>query len=93
MVEMSELTADGFQLLWNYYSQYSHALSFTFYRMEQEGRGTGLKNDFDEDALTFCLNTGARQLERSTSLIVSAFPEASMARQGLASDFCPSPER
>lgn len=31
-----------FDFFWNYLSQYTHVLSFTFYRIEPNGRGTGL---------------------------------------------------
>ncbi|MEC4591262.1 DUF5677 domain-containing protein [Nitrospirillum amazonense] len=82
-----------FDFFWNYFSQYTHVLSFSFYRMEPEGRGTGIENAFDKGAictaLRFCTDIMASALERITEI----FPDAKVVRNGVNSKFSPGPSR
>lgn len=82
-----------FQFLWNYLSQYTHILSFQFYRLEPNSRGSGLKNQFDIDALHFALTTGARILDQSNRQIIKWFPDCQTAMRGSWSQFSPGPLR
>ena len=76
---------------WNYLSQYTHVLAFSFHRIETNGRGTGLENDFDRTALTMVLDFVARIMSRSIDRMVQAFPDAASSRQGVQSKFSPGP--
>lgn len=82
-----------FDFFWNYLSQYTHVLSFTFYRVEQNGRGTGLENDFDRDALCMVIGFCSGLLVTAVDRLVELFPDAAEARQGLNSKFAPGPTK
>ncbi|MBL3705988.1 hypothetical protein GI582_25170 [Sulfitobacter sp. BDSS02] len=80
-----------FDFFWNYLSQYTHVLSFTFYRIESNGRGTGLENDFDRDALCMVLEFCNVLLVTAVDRLIEIFPDAAEARHGLESKFAPGP--
>lgn len=82
-----------FYMLWNLLSQYTHVLPVSFYRMEPNGRGTGLNNDFDRSYIRMALVVCETRLRDCVDLIVGAFPEAAEARKGLDSKFSPGPMR
>jgi Family of unknown function (DUF5677) len=82
-----------FDFFWNYLSQYTHVLSFTFYRIEPNGRGTGLANDFDRDALSMVMAFCSSLLIAAVDRLVELFPEAVDARNGLDSKFAPGPHK
>ncbi|MDU8928575.1 hypothetical protein RXV86_14380 [Alisedimentitalea sp. MJ-SS2] len=85
------LSKDDFEFYWNYLSQYTHVFSFQFYRVEANGRGTGLKNQFDIEAMTLALNFGGEVLSRATTTMVKAFPDSAQAKRGRLSRFSPGP--
>lgn len=82
---------EEFDFFWNYLSQYTHILSFTFYRIESEGRGSGLKNDFDRETLCLVLQFCTSLLKQSVDRLIELFPDSAEARQGVDSKFSPGP--
>ncbi len=87
------LKKDEFDFFYNYLSQYAHVFSFTFYRIEPDGRGTGLKNAFDQGALTMVLEFGAGIISAATDRMVEMFPDAGNERRGTDSKFSPGPAK
>ncbi len=87
------LDQEVFNFFWNYLSQYTHVLSFTFYRIEPNGRGTGLQNDFDRGALCVILEFCTDLLIAAVDRICELFPEAAESRRGIDSKFAPGPRR
>ena len=80
-----------FYAYWDLLSQYAHVLPISFFRMEPNGRGTGLENDTDKGYLSTMLDLCADTLEKATDLMTAAFPDTAAARQGLKSKFDPGP--
>lgn len=91
IIASSDVDKSTHDLLWNYMSQYSHMLSFTFYRIELHGRGSGMVNEFDVDALTFALGAGGNILNSATGRLVELFPDTGDVRAGVRSKFSPGP--
>jgi hypothetical protein len=82
-----------FDFFWNYLSQYTHLLSFSFHRMESNGRGTGCENDFDRGALCLVFELCTSLLTTAVDRLTEIFPDAVDARRGLDSKFSPAPTR
>lgn len=87
------LDQSEFDFVWNYLSQYTHVLSFSFHRIEPNGRGTGLENDADRDALRFVLGYCTRLLVEAADRLVELFPDAAHVRCGMNSKFAPGPTK
>ncbi|QVN21741.1 DUF5677 domain-containing protein [Burkholderia pyrrocinia] len=85
------IDAKTFAVIWDLLSQNTHVLTFSFYRMEPNGRGTGLENLTDRSYLTRFLNIAAETVEEATNLMVGAFPDATEVRKGTKSGFSPGP--
>ena len=82
-----------YYLLWNLTSQYTHVYSLAFYRIEPNGRGTGIENDFDRGFLALGLETCADVLRGITDALCEHFPNARDVRNGSNSKFSPGPAR
>lgn len=82
-----------FDRIWVLLSQYTHVLTLSFYRMERNGRGTGIENDFDRSYIGMMLGTCAAALSDCVDLLVEAFPDTASARKGTDSKFAPGPAR
>lgn len=82
-----------YNLLWNLTSQYVHVQSLAFYRIEPNGRGTGIENDFDRGMLAFSLEVCSEVLRGMTDVLCEAFPDAIDHRNGINSKFSPGPVR
>ncbi|CAE6855316.1 hypothetical protein R75461_07677 [Paraburkholderia nemoris] len=80
-----------FSVLWDLLSQNTHVLPLSFYRLEPNGRGTGLENATDRNYLTRFLTIAAETMEEATNLMVGAFPDATDVRKGVKSGFSPGP--
>lgn len=93
LIARLEIDQSDFDFFWNYLSQYTHVLSFTFYRMEPNGRGTGVENDFDRDALCMVLEFCTGLMVAAVDRMIELFPDAIDARQGLDSKFSPGPTK
>lgn len=93
LVEAAGLDKKDFDFFYNYLSQYAHVFSFTFHRLEPNGRGTGLENGFDRDALVMVLAFSTGILTAATDRMVELFPDTGDTRQGVNSKFSPGPTK
>ncbi len=82
-----------YYLLWNLTSQYTHVYSLAFYRIEPNGRGTGIENEFDRGFLAMGLEMGAEVLKGITDALCEHCPNAKDVRNGSNSKFSPGPYR
>lgn len=73
-------------------SQHTHILPLSFYRLEPNGRGTGVENDTDRSYIAFTLGLCSEQLKSATDKIVTQFPDITDVRKGLDSKFSPGPK-
>ena len=76
-----------YYVLWNLTSQYTHVYSLAFYRIEPNGRGTGIENAFDRGFLALGLDTCAEVLKGITDSLCGHFPNAHEVRNGSNSKF------
>lgn len=82
-----------FNSLWDILSQYTHVLPFSFYRLEPNGRGTGIENETDRAYIAFALAKCTEVLSACIDDLVSFFPDVAPERRGLDSKFSPGPRR
>jgi hypothetical protein len=80
-----------FDALYDLWSQHTHILPLSFYRMEPSGRGTGLENDVDRSYIGQALLASAELISDATDLLVEIFPDAACVRNGIESHFSPGP--
>jgi hypothetical protein len=80
-----------FDALYDLWSQHVHILPMSFYRIEANGRGTGLENDTDRLYIAQALEIGAAVLMESTDRMVEQVPDVASVRQGVKSTFSPGP--
>lgn len=83
----------SFDSIWHFLSQHTHVFTLSFYRMEVNGRGTGLKNDADKSMIYSTLPVSEAILRDATDILCNEFPEVSERRKGLDSRFSPGPKR
>lgn len=93
LVEAAGIEKKAFDFFYNYLSQYAHVFSFTFHRIEENGRGTGMENAFDRDALVMVLSFASGILTSATDKMVELFPDAKDQRLGTNSKFSPGPTK
>lgn len=83
--------AKQFNAYFDLLSQHTHILTMSFYRMEPNGRGTGIENETDRGymtvAMVFCTSVIQDEIER----LVELYPDVAPARQGINSKFSPGP--
>jgi len=92
LVEMVGMEKAQFDMIWDLWSQHSHIHPMSFYRMEANGRGSGLDNDTDRSYLTTAMLICAEILEVATDKMVEVFPDLADVRRGLDSKFSPGPK-
>lgn len=80
-----------FNLFYDVLSHYVHVLPMSFYRMEANGRGTGIENDADRSYMTMGAATVAATLREATNLMCKFFPDVATVRKGIHSVFSPGP--
>jgi hypothetical protein len=90
-LEKLRIAPRTFNVLWDLLSQNTHILPLSFYRLEPNGRGTGLENITDRSYLTRFLTIAAETIEETTNLMVGAFPDTADVRKGVKSGFSPGP--
>ncbi len=93
LLDELEIEKKSFYMVWNLLSQYAHVLPMSFYRIEPNGRGSGLENDTDRSYIRLALEVGINYLTTAVDLIVEAFPDSAHARKGIESKFYPGPAR
>ena len=91
MLERAGWEKNSFYAMWDLLSQYAHALPISFFRMQQDGRGTGVENDTDKAYIARMMEWCAITLTTATDLMVEAFPHTSKVRKGLESKFTAGP--
>lgn len=82
-----------FDIYWDLWSQHAHIHPISFYRMEPNGRGSGLECDPDRLYTTTALLMCAGILIDCTDRMVEAFPDVANVRKGLDSKFTLGPKR
>lgn len=80
-----------FDSIFDLLSQHTHILPLSFYRMEINGRGTGLENNSDRSYIAFSLGICSELLISATDKIVAQFPDIADVRMGMDSKFSPGP--
>lgn len=80
-----------FDAMYGIWTQHSHILPMSFYRMEPNGRGTGLENEVDRSYITQSLEICAAFLTDATDCMVAHFADAADSRKGIKSRFQPGP--
>jgi hypothetical protein len=90
-IQATGLSRARFDMLWLLFSQYAHILPISFYRMEPNGRGTGILNDTDRGYMALALEICTEVMTTSTDRMVQLFPDTAWARQGIDSKFAPGP--
>ncbi|WP_149196670.1 hypothetical protein [Luteimonas suaedae] len=91
LVALIGMDKANFDILWDLWSQHSHIHPMSFYRMEPNGRGSGLECDPDRAYLRTALQICAGLLDSATSQLVEIFPDVGDVRQGVQSKFSPGP--
>lgn len=85
------LVKGHFDALYDLWSQHIHILPLSFYRIEPNGRGTGLENDSDRAYIAQALELCAAILVECTDRMVEQFPDTAVMRNGIKSTFSPGP--
>lgn len=80
-----------FDALYDLWSQHVHILPMSFYRIEPNGRGTGVENSTDRSYIAQAMEIGAAVLTESTDRMVEQFPDVADVRRGVKSTFSPGP--
>ncbi|MFK8034899.1 MAG: DUF5677 domain-containing protein [Hyphomicrobiales bacterium] len=93
VIKALDMDQKEFDFYWNYFSQYTHVLSFTFHRVEPNGRGSGVENSFDRAALCLVLQFSTELMVAAIERLVELFPDVADVRKGLDSKFAPGPAR
>ncbi|MDE2246444.1 MAG: hypothetical protein KGJ91_09805, partial [Xanthomonadaceae bacterium] len=91
LLEATGYEKEQFDALYDLLSQHTHILTMSFYRMEPNGRGTGIENDVDRSYIGVTLKLCAEILELATARLIGLFPDALFVCNGLKSKFCPGP--
>jgi hypothetical protein len=80
-----------FNVYFDLLSQHTHILTMSFYRMEPEGRGTGLENETDRGYMTSAMKLCTNVLQAEVERLCELFPDVQAARAGIDSKFSPGP--
>lgn len=91
LLEENGFDKGHFDALYNFWSQHTHILPLSFYRLEPNGRGTGLENDAERSYIGESLSYCANVLSLATDKIVEVFPDVQEVRRGVKSTFSPGP--
>lgn len=82
-----------FDALYDLWSQHIHILPLSFYRIEPNGRGTGIENETDRAYMAQALDLCANLLIDATDSMVAKFPDTASVRRGTNSEFSPGPRQ
>jgi len=92
LLSLCGIDSNSFNPIFDHLSHYTHILPYSFYRIEANGRGTGVLNDTDKRFLYAGLITAAESMSRCTDIMVGLFPDVKNKRKGLKSKFSPGPK-
>ncbi|RST87165.1 hypothetical protein EJC49_06895 [Aquibium carbonis] len=90
-IEAAGMDKSEFDTIWQLFSQHVHIQPLSFYRMEPNGRGTGMLNDTDLAYIGLALKKCTEIMSVCTDRMVELFPDVAPVRQGKASKFAPGP--
>jgi hypothetical protein len=91
MLAKVEFEKGQFDALYDLWSQHIHIRPLSFYRIEPNGRGTGLENDTDRTYIAQALEICATVLTNATDMMEEQFPDVAPVRRGMKSTFSPGP--
>jgi hypothetical protein len=97
LLERSELLRlvgadqEQYNSLYDVLSHYTHILPMSFYRMEENGRGTGLENEVDRAYIFLSASVVSALVSGATDDMVQMFPDTASSRRGTTSFFSPGP--
>jgi len=92
LLALCGIDSKSFNPIFDHLSNFTHILPYSFYRIEADGRGTGVMNNTDKSFIYSGLISAAESITRSTDLMVGLFPDVQNKRKGLKSKFSPSPK-
>lgn len=92
LLKLCGIDSKSFNPIFDHLSHYTHILPYSFYRIESNGRGTGILNDTDKGFLYSGLIAAAESMSRCTDIMVELFPDVKNKRKGLKSKFYPGPK-
>lgn len=90
-IEAAGMNKVEFDTIWQLFSQHVHIQPLSFYRMEANGRGTGMLNDTDMAYIGLALTKCTEVMSTCTDRMVELFPDVAPGRQGTSSKFVPGP--
>lgn len=90
-IEAAGMKKAEFDAIWQLFSQHVHIQPLSFYRMEANGRGTGMLNDTDMAYIGLALTKCTEVMSACTDRMVELFPDVATVRQGTSSKFAPGP--
>jgi hypothetical protein len=80
-----------FNAIFDLLSQHTHILPLSFYRMEPDGRGSGIENRTDRSYIGLAFNICASVLTSAADRLQEVFPDVAHVRRGISSPFSPGP--
>jgi len=92
LLTLCGIDSETFNPIFDHLSHYTHILPYSFYRIEPNGRGTGVINDTDKSFIYSGLIAAADSMTRCTDIMVELFPDAKNKKKGLKSKFTPGPK-
>jgi hypothetical protein len=87
-----EIDTGWFNAFYDLLSNYTHILPMSYYRMESNGRGTGVFNQVDLGYIKTSLECCTEWLTSSTNRMVELFPDSKTVRRGKKSKFPTGPK-
>lgn len=92
LLEKNGFDKVNFDITYDIFSHYVHVLPISYYRMEANGRGTGVFNATDLNYMSLGLSMAGEYVDKATQKMVSFFPDVDVFRRGIRSEFSPGPK-
>ena len=92
LLEKLDLPVGEFNAFYDVVSNYTHILPISFYRMEPNGRGSGVRNSSDLSYIIQSLNVCLTMLIPATDRLEELFPDTKKFRKGKKSKFTIGPK-
>jgi len=91
LIDQIGIPREQFNGLFDLFSQHTHILTMSFYRMEDNGRNTGIENDADRSYIGMALLICSQIMVAATDKLQEVFPDVYSVRKGIDSIFSPGP--
>lgn len=91
IIDALGFSKNQFDALYDLWTQYVHIQPLSFYRMEPNGRGSGLENETDKTYTIQAFELCAAILSEATDRMIENFPDTADVRKGIKSKFQPGP--